>query len=548
MRPPGFIWSARRSTQCYVLILAVTLVAVMLRAPRLRQRPMHTDEAVHAEKFRLLLEEGTYTYDPNEYHGPTLNYLTLIPAWLTSAQKLTEITEFTLRIVPVFFGLVLIVLLVPAARGLGLGAATCAALLAAVSPAMVFYSRYYIQETLLVCFTFGVIVTGYRYAQGRNVLWILLTGVFLGLMHASKETCVVAVGSMALALLLAHRLGPALAVVKATRRSDLVICLAAAALVSALFHSSFLSNPSGVVDSARTYLTYVDRAGSNDVHIHPWYYYLKMLVCFKSGDGPFWSEGLIVLLAAVGFVVALRAKGSAGTSCALVRFVAFYTLMMTVIYSAIPYKTPWCVLGFLHGMILLAGVGAVALIGWAPKGLPRLVTLGLLTAGLVHLIWQSYLCNYVYYADNRNPYVYAHTTEDVFHVVERVEEMAMAHPDGHRMHVQVICPKHDYWPLPWYLRHFEKDSIDWLDQVVDGQPSAPLIIASDKVEAALSNKLYTSTPLENRQLYLYLFEQRPYYMWLRPKVKLFGFVRKDLWESAQRVTRPTTRPETKEVK
>lgn len=553
MRPLGFIWSARRSTQCYVLILAVTLVAVAFRAPQLWQRPMHTDEAVQAEKFRLLLEEGTYTYDPNEYHGPTLNYLTLIPAWLTSAKKLAQITEFSLRIVPVFFGVVLIVLVAPAARGFGWGAAVCASLLAAVSPAMVFYSRYYIHETLLVCFTFGAIVAGYRYVQSRSAFWILPTGVFLGLMHATKETCVIAVGSMILTLLLVlllayHRIGPALAALKATRRSHLGICLVTAALVSALLHSSFLSNPNGVVDSVRTYLTYVDRASSNSVHIHPWYYYLKMLVCFQSGDGPYWSEGLVVLLAAVGFVIALRGKSLAGASVGLLRFVAFYSLIMTVAYSAISYKTPWCLLGFLHGMILLAGLGTAALIRWASKGRRRVVTLGLLAAGFMHLTWQSYLCNYIYYADSRNPYVYAHTTEDVFHIVERIEEMARAHPDGHKMHVQVICPKHDYWPLPWYLRHFEKDSVEWLGEVVYDGPSAPVIIASDKVEGALSNKLYVLTPVEERQLYLYLFDKRPYYMWLRPKVKLFGYVRKDLWESAQRAAVSATRSQMEEVK
>ncbi|MHC4528105.1 MAG: flippase activity-associated protein Agl23, partial [Planctomycetota bacterium] len=58
------------STKCCVLILAATMVAVGLRLPRLDQRPMHGDEAVHAEKFRLLLEEGTYRYDRHEYHGP----------------------------------------------------------------------------------------------------------------------------------------------------------------------------------------------------------------------------------------------------------------------------------------------------------------------------------------------------------------------------------------------------------------------------------------------------------------------------------------------
>ena len=46
--------------KCCVLILAATVVALALRLPRLRQRPMHGDEAVHADKFGSLLEECFY--------------------------------------------------------------------------------------------------------------------------------------------------------------------------------------------------------------------------------------------------------------------------------------------------------------------------------------------------------------------------------------------------------------------------------------------------------------------------------------------------------
>ena len=78
---------------------------------------MHGDEAVHAFKFGELLEQGVYKYNPNEYHGPTLNYLTLIPARLSSAGKLTEVTEVTLRIVPVIFGVLLVLLILPMGDG-----------------------------------------------------------------------------------------------------------------------------------------------------------------------------------------------------------------------------------------------------------------------------------------------------------------------------------------------------------------------------------------------------------------------------------------------
>ncbi|MHC4560897.1 MAG: hypothetical protein ACYTFW_24670, partial [Planctomycetota bacterium] len=144
---------------------------------------------------------------------------------------------------------------------------------------------------------------------------------------------------------------------------------------------------------------------------------------------------------------------------------------------------------------------------------------------------QSYLSNYRYYADSRNPYVYAHPTAEVFTVVQKIEEYARVHEDGYKMPIDIICPGDDYWPLPWYLRSFK--GIRWSNQVANDTDSAPLIIASPEVEAALTNKLYALTPLEERQMYLFLFDQ-PYYMWLRPEVKLLGFVRKDLWENFQR--------------
>ncbi|MHC4300786.1 MAG: flippase activity-associated protein Agl23, partial [Planctomycetota bacterium] len=444
--------------KCCVLILAATIVALALRLPRLHQRPMHGDEAVHADKFRMLLEQSHYEYDPNDYHGPTLNYLTLIPAWISDAENLTQITELTVRIVPVFFGVCLILLLLPMARSMGTAAVFCAGLLTAISPAMVYYSRYYIQEMLLVCFTFGAIVSGYRYSRSRKIGWAIAAGVSLGLMHATKETCVIAYAAMLLALLIEfciqRRKGSIANARDVIGWPHIIAGLAAGLVGSALFFSSFLSHPTGIVDSIRTYTTYLDRAGSTPLHIHPWHYYLRMLLYFKYADGPVWTEALIVLLAVVGAASTLTRRNLSGASPGLVRFIAFYTLTMTFVYSAIPYKTPWCFLGFLHGMILLAGVGAVVLVRLAPKGLPRLFPVLLLLAASAHLAWQAYQGSYTYDADSRNPYVYAHPTREVFAVVEKIEEYASVHEDGRHMPIEIICTEGDYWPLPWYLRDF----------------------------------------------------------------------------------------------
>jgi uncharacterized protein (TIGR03663 family) len=457
-----------------LLLLLVAALAAGLRVWQLDLRPMHGDEAVHAIKFGRLLEQGRYEYNRNEFHGPTLNYLTLISAWAGGAKNLTQVTEFTLRIVPVFFGAVLILLLLPVADGIGVRAAVVAGILMAISPAMVFYSRYYIQETLLVCFTFGLIVCGYRYARSGKIGWAVLAGVCAGLMHATKETCIIAFGAMLLALLLVvRRRGESKT---AVRLWHVIAAIAVALAVSALFYSSFFTNPRGITDSWLAIIPYFCKATQNQLHIHPWYYYLHILTYFKLYDGPLWSEALIVIVALAGLAAAFTNKTPAGVDLQLIRFFAFYTLIMTVIYSLIPYKTPWCVLGFLHGLIILAGVGIVEMINArrspAGKALVGLVFI----VGLLHLGRQSYLANYKYYADQRNPYVYAHPTTDVLEIAKRVEAVAAADSQGRNIYIQVVCTKGHYWPLPWYLRSFP--NVGWWDKVEQDVPAAPLIIAS----------------------------------------------------------------------
>jgi uncharacterized protein (TIGR03663 family) len=422
----------------------------------------------------------------------------------------------------------------------GLGpAAIPAAILVAISPAMFFYSRYYIQETLLVCFTFGTIAAGYRYIRTKAVAWIVAAGAFAGLMHATKETCIIAFGSMALAgglLLLIQfckhrswRGGLA-----GVRLWHIAVGLLVAFGVSAVFYSSFFTHPRGVLDSYLTYMTYLGRAGGQaTAHVHPWHYYLQMLAFVKYEGGPVWTEGAILVLAVVGLAAAVRGKSVAGLDPRLLRFIALYTVAMTVVYSALPYKTPWCLLSFLHGMILLAGAGAVALLIWMRKPVARAAVVIVLAVLAGHLGFQAYRANFVYQADSRNPYVYAHTTDDIFVVVDRVKDFAGIDGLGESVPIEVACSGKDYWPLPWYLRFY---AVRWS---VELPPKiGPLIIISDDLEGALAHRLYVETPTNERRMYMYLFDD-PYYMWLRPKVKLLGFVRKDVWELASQRPDPS---------
>src|SRR5205807_1458498 len=124
-------------------------------------------------------------------------------------------------------------------------------------------------------------------------------------------------------------------------------------------------------------------------------------------------------------------------------------------YSAISYKTPWCLLTFFFGMILLAGVGTGWLIKRFQHRAARLAIIALVLAFSAQLAAQSWRANITYCTDRRNPYVYAQTVADVLKLVQRTQGLARVSPAGFDTIVKVIAQKGDYWPLPWYLRRFK---------------------------------------------------------------------------------------------
>jgi 4-amino-4-deoxy-L-arabinose transferase-like glycosyltransferase len=173
-----------------LVVVALAVLAAALRFPALAARPMHADEAVHADKLGTLLEGGGYAYDPVEFHGPTLYYLTLVPLRLEGARRYVEVDEAALRAVPAAFGTLLVLAHLLARPTLGLGGALWAALFAAISPAMVYYSRYYIHEMLLVAWSFGALLAAAAWLRRPSARSAAAAGFCAGLMLATKETAV----------------------------------------------------------------------------------------------------------------------------------------------------------------------------------------------------------------------------------------------------------------------------------------------------------------------------------------------------------------------
>jgi len=519
-----------------VLIITAAAAGLFLRLPLLHHRPMHTDEAVHAIKFEKLLEDNSYVYDKFEYHGPTLNYFTLIPACLLSQETIKQVDEFTLRVVPVFFGFCVIVLPLMMIKGLDRFTGIVAVFLAAVSPAMVFYSRYYIQEMLLVCFTLCLIVCGYRFTQSRKKVWIAMAGISAGLMGATKETFIIAIAAIMLSATVTffsvNKKGFRFKeLCSYFRVVDILLFLFSAAVVWVVFFSSFFTNAQGIIDSFATFATYFNRAHANTDHLHPWYYYLKLLLYSKLSTGPLWTEMFVVLMGLAGFIFAFRKRQFVNESKSLLRFIALYTLIMTVAYSIIPYKTPWCLLGFFSGMIILAGYGISSILSVnSSVPLKTILILVFIAAG-VHLGFMSYLGNTKYASSPANPYVYAHTTSDIYAVSEKIKQACKASQAGEDTVIQVICPGNDYWPLPWYLRSL--NNVGYWNFVDEKMPASPIIVTAagvydgqnDAIEKELINHLFAVQPRGQIDLYVPLFDD---YMEIRPLVEMRGYVTKEL--------------------
>jgi uncharacterized protein (TIGR03663 family) len=501
-------------------LVAIALTAgLALRLVRLDVRPMHHDEANQAVKFGALLERGEYRYDAHDHHGPTLYYLSLPAAWLRGQATLASLDERTLRGVPAVFGAATILLLPLLSAGIGRTAVATSAWLLALSPAMVFYSRMFIQESLFACFTLAFVIAIGRVAMGGGPAWWTLAGVTAGLAVATKETSVIVLPAALVACAISWwSLGserPRTVLVAGQWAKAALVSLAAAAAVTALFYSSFLAEPDGALEPFRAAGTYLDRGVDPASHAHPWHYYLGLLA-YSSSGGLRWSEGVVLLLAIAGAVTAWRKADRVHSERAFwARYLTCFVAIAAAIFSAIRYKTPWNLLPFYVGAFVLAGIGFSMLVHATSSRAVRVALAAALAIASAQLGWQAWRASVTYASDPRNPYVYAHTSPDAVRMATRIRELAAVHPDGARMQVSVIAPPHEQWPLPWYLRTMPHVGY-WTGPGDALALQAPVVVASTDYAAVLDGALGDA----------YVSE----FFGLRPEVLLTLYTERGLWE------------------
>ena len=135
-----------------------------LRLVSLSLVPLHHDEGVNGNFLVTLVREGSYHYDPQNYHGPTLYFFSAIIPWIARFLGGKDfgaaygLTTFNIRLITAAFGVATIWLTLLLRKRLGTMAALSGAALIAISPGAIYLSRYFIHESLFVFFTLAIVV------------------------------------------------------------------------------------------------------------------------------------------------------------------------------------------------------------------------------------------------------------------------------------------------------------------------------------------------------------------------------------------------------
>lgn len=162
----------------------ITAVAFFYRFFDLGLKPFHHDEGVNGFFLTSLFRDGLYKYDPANYHGPTLYYISLF------FSNLFGLNTLSVRASMAIFGVLMVVLAFFLRPFIGKTGSLAAALFLALSPGMVFISRYFIHEIFFVFLALAFVLSVLLFIRNEKagpfaIGWMVLLLVVCFLPSAS---------------------------------------------------------------------------------------------------------------------------------------------------------------------------------------------------------------------------------------------------------------------------------------------------------------------------------------------------------------------------
>ena len=239
-----------REVLAYAVLVAV---ALGLRLYDLGDRPFHHDESQDAYFSWILFKQGDYAYNPL-LHGPLRFYLT------ATMYALFGDSDFTARLAPALMGTAMVAMPYFLRRQLGRVAAFTAAVLLAIGPSYLYFSRFAREDIYFAAISLALLVVVFRFLDEPRRWHPALIGALIALGFATKETMYIAgfVAFTFFAILLVRegRGGPTRTALRSVGWEACVWALAAFAAIFTLMFTVFLTNPAGLWDGLYESLAY----------------------------------------------------------------------------------------------------------------------------------------------------------------------------------------------------------------------------------------------------------------------------------------------------
>ncbi len=448
------------------LFLIIFLLALLLRLAVLDLKLLHHDEAVHAWFAYKLMTDGSYAYDPM-YHGPFLYYVT------AGMFTLFGDSDLVARILPALFGAAIIPVIywIHTLGYLDQRQTLVASLFVAVSPCLVYFSRFLRHDIFQLFFTVLILAAILAYLERGRLRYALLAGLAIGCGMSLKEDMpifLILLAVFALFLILRKKIQ-----LPETWLRDTVAGLIVAVGVMVIFYSSFGVHPEIIQTGwIRAYEHWAAMHGMCRI-CGPWFFYILLFLLY---------EVPIFLLAIFGtaqFAVrhnplhSLTTRFGGGKNAGqdtLVEpspeilapsrdqrtawdkkelfflFCIFWMLSSIAAYAYIGEKVPWLIIHQLLPMIFVS----VYLMT------PRKTLIAVVSC--IFLIVMTWHVCFVP-ADVNEPIVQVQNSEDMRTVMALIDASDT-----------VVIASENYWPLPWYYRGEKWEKMRFYGKIID-EPS-----------------------------------------------------------------------------
>lgn len=464
------------------MLFLLLLFLCALRFQDLGLKPVHHDESINGWFTSQLWTTGWYNYDPTNYHGPLQFYL------FQAGELIGGFGIETLRAVTVLFSCFWLIYLWRFWRRYQ-WRSKWFLLIVALSPGFLFYSRSAIHEMPFLFFltlAMGGLTEIIHYHQARGwraLIWGLAGAILL------KETWAILVVAMVGAAFITGVLdrgswlwrflrapGAEFRYFRVRARvgmpEDFWLHVGLAATVIIALFTGFGAKPRGVVDMVIAYLPWFKTGVHSGGHDKPTIYWLELLWKYE--------KPLLFLFAGIVILTALFWNRLSRYA----RFLVTAALLNVLIYSLIPYKTPWCFLAVWGPLVFAYGLVKTET-RWLRFRSPVSLAFGLAALIALPSQWQqTKQLNFVTPADPDHDYVYVQTDVRLKQLVDQMSAAAEQSPS--LWSEPVFLAGTEPWPLTWWLGRFRHQIYTPL--MKSDFPPAGLIVVDEKDEALAREK------------------------------------------------------------